>query len=94
MAIQRCVQHGLDATFGTVSINLGPETARGFEGPKLPLMNADGIYVPYHAKLPAIDLVLKQGKSVFGVQIQSQPCKNRQWGLPTISNQTWGSWSC
>ena len=78
------------ATIGNIVVSLGTDTAQGFSGRALPAMLQDGIYFPFHSKFPAIDLVLKQGDSVFGIQIHVNPhedvittfegmCKRARW---------------
>jgi hypothetical protein len=90
MVIQRCLRHGVVATIDNVSVSLCAETAHGFSGRALPNMLRDGVYFPFHSKFPAIDLVLKQGDSVFGIQIHVNPhedviamfegmCKDAGW---------------
>jgi len=80
IAIQRFFHHGVTASVGsggeTVDIDLPSTSFRGFSGRKLPNVTNDGIYAPYHTKFPAINLVLKQGSCVVGVQIHVNPHEN------------------
>jgi len=77
IAIQRFFKHGVVASIGsestTVDIDLAAKSFQNFRGRQLPAAQADGIYVPYHTKFPAIDLVLKQGTCVIGVQLHVNP---------------------
>ena len=71
IVIRRCQSHGVTIVVGSEDKNVGPFSS-GFAGKVLPEIastSQDCIHIPYDPNFPAIDFILKIGRSVFGVQV-------------------------
>ena len=71
MVIRRCQSSGIGIQVGDGQVVIGANSDR-FEGrllPRLTTTSPDCIYIPYDPNFPAIDLIWKHGRSIFGVQV-------------------------
>lgn len=71
IVIRRCQSHGVTIVEGREDKNVGP-CSFGFAGnvlPEIASTSRDCIHIPYDPNFPAVDLILKIGRSVFGVQV-------------------------
>jgi hypothetical protein len=71
IVIRRCQSHGVTIVVGDEDQSVGP-CSSSFAGNFLPEIASTSqvcIHIPYDPNFPAIDFILKIGRSVFGVQV-------------------------
>ena len=71
IVIRRCQSHGVTIVVGDEDKSVGP-CSSSFAGnvlPEIASTSQDCIHIPYDPNFPAIDFILKIGRSVFGVQV-------------------------
>jgi hypothetical protein len=71
IVIRRFQGKGVEIQVGGDKVQV-PSSSNLFPGmvlPELSAQSADGIYIPFNPNFPAIDLVWKLGKIIFGVQV-------------------------
>jgi hypothetical protein len=71
IVICRCHVYGIEIQMDNNKVAVGPGSIRFKENllPKLTAFSPDGIQIPSNPNFPAIDLVWKQGSSMFGIQV-------------------------
>ena len=90
MVIRRCQDDGVGLVDKITYIPEGLHTFAGQELPNSTKVTADGIYVPNNPNFPAIDVIWKVEKTIYGVQIHianhdnvvqlfEAKCRNAGW---------------
>jgi hypothetical protein len=77
IVIRRFQSRGINIQVGGYEVDIRASAVRfpekfRFQGrllPQLTKISEDGVYIPYDPNFPAIDVVWKHGRSVFGVQV-------------------------